>query len=541
MTNRRASRPRAGFTGIFHDEFDPASGWLRETAILHLPAWDQPGDLPLRLVGNLQVHPQVSGCERGLPGLDCLIAGRCERHLTPTEPGPWVLELDFPQAALARGEPLQLVLRGVAWTNFLAWAGRITGHNGLQRFRRQHKNRQLRLLRLETTAGEVIFDFSHRYAALAAEFVHRHTRLGLNITGFLSADLGIGESARCMVRAADAAQLATALIPLQLPCKNTQSDRTYASRLQTTNPHPVNVVHLDPPAAYDLDRYHGATFRSGKYNIAYWAWELPEFPDAWVPACDYFQEIWVPSDFVRHAIATKVPLPVFTMPHAIAFARPTSPKRARFGLPDHRFLFLSLYDLNSYSVRKNPQAAIAAFRASGLATRGAGLVIKVHNQAGNEADAEALRAYVADLPQVILISETLSRTDVYELQAACDCFVSLHRSEGFGLAVAECMYLGKPVISTDWSATAEYLTPVNGCPVHYQLKTLERSYGPYPKGGTWAEADTDHAAWWMRRVFEDRALATGLGVEARTSIEGRFAPATIGARYRRRLQAIALF
>jgi len=166
-------------------------------------------------------------------------------------------------------------------------------------------------------------------------------------------------------------------------------------------------------------------------------------------------------------------------------------------------------------------------------------VIKVHNVAGNEADLAALREAVADLPGTVVITDTLSRDDVYALEAACDCFVSLHRSEGFGLAVAECMYLGKPVIVTDWSATAEFVDASNGAPVRCRLVPLERSHGPYAKGQIWAEPDTAHAAEWMQRLFHDRELGSRLGTAARQTIEERFSPEVIGARYRRRLEVIA--
>jgi glycosyltransferase involved in cell wall biosynthesis len=119
--------------------------------------------------------------------------------------------------------------------------------------------------------------------------------------------------------------------------------------------------------------------------------------------------------------------------------------------------------------------------------------------------------------------------------------VSLHRAEGFGLAVAECMYLGKPVISTNWSATAEYLTADNGCPVDYKILTLDRNHGPYMKGSFWADPDVEHAAMWMRKLFSDRTFAEQIGAAARATIEDRFSPAAIGARYRRRLEAIAWF
>jgi glycosyltransferase involved in cell wall biosynthesis len=184
---------------------------------------------------------------------------------------------------------------------------------------------------------------------------------------------------------------------------------------------------------------------------------------------------------------------------------------------------------------------IEAFRQSGLAGRGAALVIKVQNVAGNEADFAALQASVRDLPGTVLLTATLPRADITALEVACDCFVSLHRSEGFGLAVAEAMLLGKPVISTDWSATAEFVDAGNGCPVRAKLVTLEQNHGPYAKGSTWAEPDTAHAAEHMRRLFADRALAAQLGAAARATIETRFSPAAIGARYRRRLECIAAF
>lgn len=255
----------------------------------------------------------------------------------------------------------------------------------------------------------------------------------------------------------------------------------------------------------------------------------------------YYDEVWSPSHFSTSAIAMKTRLPVITMPHAISFERPTGNHRRRFGLPEDKFLFLFIYDLNSYAARKNPRAVIEAFRRSGLVESGAALVIKVHSANDNPADFVGLEKAVADLPGTILIEGTLSRREIYELESACDCFVSLHRSEGFGLAVAECMYLGKPVISTDWSATAEFVNNRNGCPVNYSLVTLQESHGPYEKGQIWADPDIDHAADWMRRLHADPAFAARVGASARGHIETYFSPAAIGARYRQRLGLIATF
>lgn len=524
---------------MFFDEFDGESAWLRDQGSVQLPPLDGTRELLLR--GVVHPHPDVRGLEVAVPGLRVIVNGKPAGELRAPPPGAWELRIAVPAE---QAVTLTLELTGVGFTNVLAWLGRQTGFGPWQRFRAQNKNRQLRIASIATGAGEIIFDFSRRDAPYSSAYASRHAKLGLNIAGFLTADLGVGESARCMVRAADAAGIPAALVPLKLNCKNRLGDHTYAARLHDENPHGVNVFHVDPPASRDIDHHHGHDFRAGKYNIGYFAWELPEFPDAWVPCLDYYDEVWCPSDFTSSAIALKSPVPVLTMPHAIGFAAPEGPPaawRSKFALPQEQFLFLTLFDLNSYPARKNPRAAIEAFRRSGLAGTGAALVLKVQNVAGNEADFAALQASVRDLAGTVVMTDTLSRAEIYALEAACDCFVSLHRSEGFGLAVAESMLLGKPVITTDWSATAEFVTPENGCPVRASLVTLEQNHGPYAKGSTWADPDPAHAAEQMQRLFADRALGAKLGAAARQTILARFSPAVIGARYRRRLSSIATF
>jgi glycosyltransferase involved in cell wall biosynthesis len=539
---RSAHRP-PHFEGLYFDEFADDSAWIREHGLVRLPPLEDTTAFVLE--GEFLAHPEARGLEAGPLGADVWVDGRRVARLRALKPGKFEVRFAAKSAAAGHRPVLRIRLHGTARTNFLAWLGRAAagwpGAGAWQRFRQQNKNRQFRVGRLATAEGEVVFDFSNRHSPFSADFARRRTHLGLNIAGFLTADLGIGESARCMVRAADAAGLATALVDAKLNCKNRRGDLAYQSRLTERNPYPVNVVHLDPPASRDLDHHHPG-FRAGKYNIGYWAWELPEFPDAWLPYFDYFDEIWCPSEFTREAIALKSPVPVLAMPHSISFPVPTEPRaalRARLGLPAEPYLFLALFDLNSYAERKNPRAALAAFRASGLAGQGAGLVIKVQNAAGNPEDLAGLQAAVRDLPGTVLLTETLSREDIYALEAACDAFVSLHRAEGFGLAVAESMFLGHPVISTDWSATAEFVTADNGCPVRATPIPLEKNHGPYSRGQVWAEPDVAQAAEWMRRLFADRTLGARLGAAARTTIVQRFAPAVIGARYRRRLEVIA--
>ena len=524
------------FTGIFQDDIPGDSCWIRETGVVLLPALKKARTLVV--TGEVQPADDHDKTAAGRLGLVLQLDGEVALQREEIPPGPFRIELPWPTAKSTPGHMLALQLSGVGGSNLLAWLGRITGLGPLQPWRKQARNRRLRLQRIEAD-GEVLFDFGNRDSPWNAAVSRRLMKIGLNLAGYFRADLGIGESVRCAARAAEAAGLGLACVNLKLHCINPQTDDTFAARLQPDNPHPVNVFHLDTPASRDIEHHHGTGFRRDKYNIGYWAWELPEFPDAWINYGNYFQEIWTPSRFTTDAIGQKLDVPVLTMPHAVAFPRPSGDHRGKFGLPADKFIFLFLYDLNSYSERKNPSAVLEAFRSSGLAGRDAALVIKVHNTAGNPADFARLQAAAAALPGTTLITQTLTRTEIYELESACDCFVSLHRSEGFGLAVAECMYLGKPVVSTDWSGTAEYVSTTNGCPVRCSLVTLDRDHGPYAKGQTWAEPDIDHAAEWMQRLVGDRKLGQRLGAAARATIEERFSPVAIGTRYRRRLETIA--
>lgn len=529
---QRSLRPR--ILGLFPGEGEGGYFWIREEGRLEWPPLK--GRREIIIEGEVRAAAADDPTSAGELGLAVSSNWGARERLTRLKPGPFSVRLKAPSGA----GPHRLALRvlGVDWSNLRAWLGRVTGLRRWQPWRHQARNRRLQLRRIRVD-HEILFDFGRRAAPWNGPLLRRHLRVGLNVLGYLRADLGIGESARCMVRAADAAMLPVALVDLKLPCRNPLGDSTFQDRLQDRFPHPATVVHVDPPGMRDLAHHHGrAPGRSGRL-IGYWAWELPEFPDGWIDCADHCEEIWTPSRFSAEAIAEKVAVPVITMPHAIGFTPPAGDFRAKYSLPRDRFLFLFLFDLNSYAARKNPSAVIEAFRRSGLANGAAALVIKVHNVDGNEADAALLREAVAALPGTTLIERRLDRHEIYELQSACDCFVSLHRSEGFGLAIAEAMYLGKPVISTDWSATAEFVTEANGLPVRCRTITLERDHGPYTKGQVWAEPDVDHAASQMRRVAGDPDLVRALGSCAAATMRARFSPAAVGARYRRRLEAIA--
>lgn len=535
--------------GVFRDrrgqETNGDTVWLRDRARLRLPA-----GTPCRnffVNGFLLPEPTDRPVAQGPLGLRLTINGLQRADFFPLKADHFNCGIARPMVTTEAPTEIEIRLLGVKRSNIFAWLGRITAgwplpgfwRERLAAYRPQALNHRLRLSQI--VGDDVpIYDFKHP-SPLRLAPRWRPSPQGVNLIGWFRATLGVGESARCMARACDATGLPAALVNLRNNCLNRALVDTFDARLQEANPYPINIFHLDPPQSEEIDHHHGPAFRKDKYNIAYWAWELPEFPDLWVKQCTYFDEIWCPSAFVRDAIAAKVPLPVQVMPHAIELPSPATDGRQRFRLPTDRFLFLFAYDLNSYQERKNPLAVIAAYRLAFPDERGVGLVIKTQNPKRNPEAFASLCAAIAGLSQAHIIAEALPAGEVHTLQASCDAFVSLHRAEGFGLSVAECMYLGKPVVSTDWSATAEFVNARNGCPVKCRRVALTETHGPYQRGQIWADPDVEHAAWWMRRLVAEPALALELGRAAAADIRERFSPAVIGARYRRRLDSFPLW
>ncbi len=404
----------------------------------------------------------------------------------------------------------------------------------------QFRTLQHRRFRLLTVAvdGELVVDF-RGHAVAPGPALRKEARPGLNIVGHFLSEHSMGDAARCSVRAANAVSVPTRLVRLRIPLTSRQGDETVKALLSETMKYPVSLYHINVREAEEIEKYHGTGWMGGRYNIAYWAWETREFPEDWVRHARYFNEIWSPSGFAAEAIRQRVPVPVLTMPHVIEFPAPAGTGfRAKFGLPERVFLFLFVFDLNSLAARKNPEAVVEAFRRVVAKNPAAGLVLKTHNVSRNAADMKRLREQLAGLPNVFVIEHTLARQEVYELMACCDSFVSLHHAEGFGLCVAEAMFLGKPAVSTDWSATAEYVTPQNGFPVRYRLARLEQHIDEYIRGTEWAEPDVEHAAACMEKLAADPALCAALGAQAARDVRERFSAEAVGRRYEQRLESI---
>ncbi len=351
---------------------------------------------------------------------------------------------------------------------------------------------------------------------------------GIGVCGEWRRASGLGEGARLMHAGLESLGVPSWLVDAAPYLPGLQETAQHASRL---TPCPIDgerdamppagaplVVHVNAPSLPDALRRLPRGALRGRRIIGYWAWELPAVPPAWREGTRFVHEIWAPSHFTAAALESLAPGRVRVVPHPVAVAPPVASRltRADFGLADDAFVVLTAFSLASSFERKNPLAAIAAFRAAFGDSARHRLILKLAHTEHWPADLRRLQAGIAGCGNIQMDTRTLPRGDLHALTLCADAVLSLHRSEGFGLVPAEAMLLGRPVVATDWSATAEFITPECGMPVAYTLVPAVDPRGVFEApGAVWAEADVGAAAAALRRLAGEPGLALSLGEAAR--------------------------
>jgi glycosyltransferase involved in cell wall biosynthesis len=357
---------------------------------------------------------------------------------------------------------------------------------------------------------------------------------GVNLVGYIRADMGLGTAARGLAAALDAAGVPFNVINMPHGNEASHTDHSWSHKEAADSQYDVTVVCVNPDNSFYLRTQVSPEILGNRYVIAHWYWELPEMPDEWLAEFEYVDEVWAPSNFVREAIAKKAPAPVMRVPTVVQLDPGERFSRTQLGLPADRFLFLAMLDTRSVMERKNPLGIVRAFKRAFADRDGrVGLVLKLLNNTDNE-----LQNELAGGDNVFVIDRLLTRAEMTSLIDACDCFVSLHRAEGFGLGPAEAMSLGKPAILTNWSGNTDYMTGDNCIAIDYKLVELGQDYGPYKARQHWAEPDLDQAAHWMKRLVAEPELAEAIGRRGQQTIVAEFSPESVGKIIRARLQEI---
>jgi glycosyltransferase involved in cell wall biosynthesis len=343
---------------------------------------------------------------------------------------------------------------------------------------------------------------------------------GINLVGFLEAESGLGEFARRVAGA-----LETCEVPYSAISHRGTSRRQrhpHGLSLSDEAPYDTNLVCLNPGHLPSFVADVGAEFFAKRYSIGIWFWETNRLRASERHAARCLDELWVSSSYVRDAIESDLEIPLHVVP--VPMERPSGPFRTRddLDLPE-AFIFLFVFDFWSEE-RKNPTALVEAFTKAFAPGEGPTLVVKSINGESKARKLEKLQHIAGDRGDVVVRDGYVSALDRDSYLAACDCYVSLHRSEGLGLTMAEAMALGKPVIATGYSGNLEFMDETNSFLVPYEIVDVPSNWWAHAPGATWAEPDVDAAADLMRRVWEDREAARILGQQARDVLLERFSP-----------------
>lgn len=253
-----------------------------------------------------------------------------------------------------------------------------------------------------------------------------------------------------------------------------------------------------------------------KRIIGYWAWELPRTPNDWKYGVPFVHEVWAQSKFTADAITPIADgRPIRIVPHPVA-ARYTEPFTASSVATAGRpFTVLTMFDMGSSFARKNPCAAITAFREAFGNNPSTQLLIKVQNTSLFVEGRKQLEKAISGTTNITLIEQRMSLSELARLYERVDVLLSLHRSEGFGLSLAEAMLRGIPVVATNWSGNTDFVSVATGIPVGFDLVAAEDPQGTYNYPDLkWAEANVYEAARALSNLRDDPVVLSTLGQAA---------------------------
>ncbi|UYP47989.1 hypothetical protein NEF87_004274 [Candidatus Lokiarchaeum ossiferum] len=367
--------------------------------------------------------------------------------------------------------------------------------------------------------------------------------LGVNIVGLPKGDFGMGEHIRLVSHSFEKTNLNFIVNDTKLEYNNPNNNNNIDYLISHENLYDINLICLNAPRLITYITITVNDFVKTQYNIGYGYWELPILPKKYLKQFKYLDEVWAPSKFIYDTMKQSTDLPVYHMPIPVEFDIPHHISRKDFNLPENKFLFLFSFDMGSSVIRKNPEAVIQSFKKAfnNKNINDVGLIIKFQRMKGIKRFDESYHSLMlhTNAPNIYIVDELLDREKMLGLINCCDVYISLHRSEGFGLGLAEAMYMGKNVIGTNYSGNVDFMNADNSCLVPYKLIPVEKNQYPYvEKGSVWAEPELDAAAKFMLKLYNDKDFREKQAKNAFDHMRKFYSFNAIGKKYEERIVKI---
>ena len=363
---------------------------------------------------------------------------------------------------------------------------------------------------------------------------------GVNVFGYINGEFGLGEAVRLLIKALQDANIPVALLNYDVKTNHQNNDKTF-DNFTNDAPYLINLVLVGPSEARKvLTHFSNLSAFSDCYNIYYLNWESEYFPQEYVLNISYFDEIWVPTLYCKDIISNYVDVPVNIVRYPIEIKLKNNFNEEAFAFYDNsKFNFLFMFDYNSTFERKNPLNLVKAFgEAFGKDDESVMLTIKTSSAKRYAAEKKALSDAISDFKNIKIVEKIFEKETLHHIIKNCNSYISLHRSEGFGLTMAEAMYFGKPVIATNYSGNLEFMTKTNSFLVPFEKIKVDADIINYDKNTIWSNPDIFQAARFMQLVRQNDLEVSILAKEAQQTILNDFSISKIGGQIKLQINFI---
>jgi glycosyltransferase involved in cell wall biosynthesis len=389
--------------------------------------------------------------------------------------------------------------------------------------------------------NEIKIPFQNKKRMILNKFKKTKRPNGVNIIGHPKGESGLSEHVRYVTNAFRKAQLNFCLNEYEV--KWGGIDNSCDDLIIPENQYNINLFCLNGINITHYRKNIPNDIIASQFNIGYGYWELSKLPNIFKKQFKYVNEMWAPSKFIYDTLKKATDLPVYHMPIPVDFNIPEEISRGDFNLPSSLFLYIFTFNIYSFVKRKNPEAVIKCFKKAfdDSYVSKVGLVIKLIPRESNPDYDKKLEEIIslAEKDNIFIINENLDRNKMLGLINCCDVYVSLHRSEGFGLGMAEAMKMGKNVIGTAYSGNMDFMNEDNSCLVPYKLiEVKEDDYQFYEKDTEWADPDLEIATEYMKKLYEDREYRNKLSKKGQEYMDKFHSFEYIGKKYEARINEI---
>jgi glycosyltransferase involved in cell wall biosynthesis len=355
--------------------------------------------------------------------------------------------------------------------------------------------------------------------------------LGINVIGYIDGDFGLGEAVRLNLKAMESVGLPYIKIDYLKLRNGIINEDSFKFN--------VNLIQI---SLNDLSVFFEAletNFLLNRYNILFLVWESEYIPEEIHKSLHLFHEIWTPSTYCREIFKQYFLGPIMIIPHPVEVELKPLLKPDFLEIYDNqKYSFLFIFNFGSSIIRKNTLFLIQSFIKAFPIESDVELIIKCSDGKKFPKDYELVHNEIGSKSNIKVVDVDFDKNDLNHFINQCDCYVSLHHSEGFGLTLAESMCLGKPTIATNYSGNLEFMNDGNSFLVDYVINSIANPDSNFCENTIWADPLLDDSVEKMRLVYNYRILAKEKAEKAKIETQNKLSYESIGFKMFARIKSI---